>query len=301
MSKSSFQKKPTSYPEQIQQLKSRGLMIQNETIAEFYLKHLSYYRLGAYWLPFESDHHTHQFKLGTRFEDVLNLYVFDRELRLMLIDAIERIEVSVRAQWAYELSLAHGPHAYMEDCLARDLTQWAANLEKLRDEVNRSREVFIQHFKDQYIEDLPPIWAVAEVMSLGALSKWYQSLGPKKLRSAIAKTYQIDEGVLQSWLHHLVIIRNICAHHSRIWNRDITFTIKIPKHKPFSLVSEFLPKSRKLYNTLVLLLHCLDIIAPEHQWRARLINLIRQHEIQVKMMGFPADWEERDIWCRQPF
>jgi abortive infection bacteriophage resistance protein len=163
-------------------------------------------------------------------------------------------------------------------------------------EVERSKEVFIQHFKNNYQEPLPPIWAVAEVMSLGTLSKWYKNLGPKAIRRSIADTYQIDESVLQSWLHHLVIVRNICAHHARIWNRDFTFLIQLPKHKPTHLVSELIQRSRKLYNTLVLLLHCMDIISPEHHWRQRLIHLIQQHAIPVAAMGFPGDWASRPIW-----
>ena len=77
-----FSKPATTYAQQIVLLQQRGMIIENPTEAEFYLQHLNYYRLGAYWLPFEADHTTHQFKSETRFSDVLNYYVFDRELRL---------------------------------------------------------------------------------------------------------------------------------------------------------------------------------------------------------------------------
>ena len=87
--------------DQLQQLKDRGMHVSNDEIAIHYLGHLNYYRLAAYWLPFEKDHATHQFRSGTTFEDVLNSYIFDRELRLLILDAIERIEVSVRTQLAH--------------------------------------------------------------------------------------------------------------------------------------------------------------------------------------------------------
>lgn len=296
MNKQPFEKQATSHVAQVKKLKQRGMVIRDEASAEFYLKHLSYYRMAAYWLPFEKDHSTHQFKSGTHFDSILNLYLFDRELRLLLIDAIERFEVSVRAQWSHHLSLAHGAHAHLNASLARNQESHHKSLERLKEEVERSQEVFIKHFKNKYQEPTPPIWAVTEVMSLGVLSKWYKNLGPMSLRRRIAQTYGVDQAVLQSWLHHLVIVRNLCAHHARIWNREFTFTIQIPRSKPAGLKEEFVRNSRKLYNTLVLLLYSLDILAPGHHWRQRLIGLIEQYSIPVQMMGFPQNWRARVIW-----
>jgi abortive infection bacteriophage resistance protein len=262
--------------------------------AEFYLQHLNYYRLGAYWLPFEADHATHQFKPGTCFKKVLNLYIFDRELRLLVLDAIERVEVSVRSQWAYQLGHLHGSHAHLDRSLFS--AYWQDNLKTLRGEVNRSNETFIKHLQATYGEPLPPVWAVCEVMSLGSLSRWYDSLRPKMTRRKIAEPYNIDEEVLKSWLQHLSLVRNICAHHSRLWNRDFTIIPKAPKRKPRQIAGQFIPNSRKLYNTLVLLAHCLDVISPRHDWRGRLKALIVTHGISVSAMGFPNDWLERSIW-----
>ena len=101
MNKEPFPKKALTFPAQVNLLRSRGMVVDDEAEAEFYLRHLNYYRLSAYWLPFEADHATHCFKPETNFRQVLNLYVFDRELRLLVIDALERLEVSVRTQWAY--------------------------------------------------------------------------------------------------------------------------------------------------------------------------------------------------------
>ena len=139
--------------------------------AEFYLQHLNYYRLGAYWLPFESDHKTHTFRSGTKFEEVLNLYLFDRELRLLMLDAIERVEVSIRSQWAYQIANLHNPHGHLDGTLAVNNSRWQKNLAKLTTEVNRSDENFIKHLITTYSEALPAVWAVCEVMSLGLLSR----------------------------------------------------------------------------------------------------------------------------------
>jgi abortive infection bacteriophage resistance protein len=291
-----FTKPATTHAQQVTLLQQRGMLIDDTAEAEFYLRHLNYYRLSAYWLPFESDHTTHQFKPGTRFTDVLNLYIFDRELRLLVLDAIERIEVSTRSQWAYHLAHNHGPHAHLDSSLAFRHTFWQSNFDKLSKEVTRSEETFIQHIRATYSEVLPPVWAVCEVMSLGLLSRWYNALKPMPTRRAIASVYSVDEKVLQSWLHHLSFVRNICAHHSRLWNRDFSIIPEIPKSKPLLLSGEFVTGSRKIYNTSLILLHSMDVIAPHHHWRKRFKDLIRQHNIPVGMMGFPVDWEQRAPW-----
>jgi abortive infection bacteriophage resistance protein len=295
-----FIKPATTYSQQIAILQQRGMTVSDPSSAEFYLQHLNYYRLGAYWLPFEADHATHQFKSGTCFEDVLNLYIFDRELRLLVLDAIERVEVSVRSQWAYQLAHRHGTHAHLDATLASKASHWQLNFSKLSEEVRRSDEIFINHLLHTYAEPLPPVWAVCEVMSLGLLSRWYNTLKPMSTRRAIASVYGVDEGVLQSWLHHLSLVRNVCAHHSRLWNRDFAITPKEPRTKPSHLHGEFNPHSRKLYNTMIILLHFMDIIAPQHHWRSRLKGLINLHAVPVTAMGFPQDWKQRTIWQVQP-
>ena len=296
-----FHKPATTYAEQAALLQERGMLVEDPAEAEFYLQHLNYYRLGAYWLPFEADHISHQFRPGTRFSDVLNLYVFDRELRLLVVDAIERVEVSVRAQWAYQLAHRHGPYAHLEPTLAYQHHRWRQNLDALTDEVDRSDETFIRHLKNTYSEDLPPVWAVCEVMSLGKLSHWYSNLRPMPTRRAISGVYQVDEKTLQSWLHHLTHVRNVCAHHSRLWNREFTITPKLPRHKPAGLAAQCHPGSRKQYNSLVILLHCMDLIAPGHHWRTRLKALVADHRIPVSAMDFPIEWEHMNIWFdRQP-
>ena len=290
-----FIKPATTHKEQVALLQQRGMFIDDPAEAAFYLQHLNYYRLGAYWLPFEADHSTHQFKPGICFSDVLNLYIFDREFRLLVLDAIERIEVSARSQWAYYMAHHHGPHSHLDSSLAYKLQYWQKNLNKLTEEVNRSDEVFIQHIRATYSEPLPPVWAACEVMSLGLLSRWYDALKPMKTRSAIAAVYGIDQKSLQSWLHHLSYVRNICAHHSRLWNRKFSIIPDAPKSKPASLVQEFI-SSRKIYNTCLIILHHLDQIAPGHHWRARFKTLVANHNINTCMMDFPQDWQQRSIW-----
>jgi abortive infection bacteriophage resistance protein len=277
-------------------LQQRGMVVDDPALARFYLQHINYYRLGAYWLPFEADHAAHRFEPDARFADVLNLYIFDRELRLLILDAIERLEVSIRSQWAYQMAHHHGPHAHLEPALALRMDHWGKNLSGLTEQVDRSDETFIRHFRNQYAERLPPVWAVCEVMSLGQLSRCFANLKPMPTRRAIADVYALDQRVLQSWLHHLTHVRNFCAHHCRLWNREFTITPVLPQRKPASLDGQLVVGSRKLYNSLVILLYVMDVIAPRHQWRARMRALLSRHEIHVAHMGFPADWRRLAIW-----
>lgn len=292
-----FLKPAASLDGQIRILRERGMQIEHPDLARHYLQHLNYYRLTAYWLPLEEDHQTHQFKPGTCFEDALNLYSFDRALRLHLLDAIERVEISVRTQWAYYLAHTYGPHAHLDPAHSAKPGWHASNLSVLEKELTRSDETFIKHYNTKYTTPpTPPIWSICEVMSLGLLSRWITQLRPSD-RSPIARVYGLDQRVFKAFLRHLTYVRNVCAHHSRMWNRNLTITMELPRKKPYGLQPSFNTDSpRKIYNTLVMLLYLMDQISPGHRWRQRLFNLLDEHTIEPERMGFPADFRDLDIW-----
>ncbi|MEH6823753.1 MAG: Abi family protein [Motiliproteus sp.] len=295
-----FTKIPESIADQRARLQARGMLITDTAEAEHYLAHLNYYRLSGYWLPFEADHASHKFKPGTRFEAVLNSYVFDRELRLLVMDAIERIEVSLRTQWAYALSHRYGPHAHLDVSLfTANAPRWDHQraLTRLTSTVQQSRESFIVHLRNTYDELLPPIWAVVEIMTLGELSKWVGNMLRRQDRNAVARSYGLDEINLCSFLHHLAYVRNLCAHHSRLWNRDLVFRFKLPKRGDPKLLTAFNGSTpKKLYNTLAMLGGLMDTIAPGNHWKQRLQQLIATHAIDPAPMGFPSGWEQRVLW-----
>ena len=223
--------------------------------------------------------------------------MFDKKLRLLLLNAIERIEVSVRTQWAYHFAHKHGAHAYLDQKFASDKDRFERDRKKLGEELKRSNEEFIVHYKGTYEPSTPPIWVICEIISLGLLSRWFGNLNSREVRGAIAKTYGLDDRVMESLLRHLAYVRNLCAHHGRIWNRKFAITVKIPKSKPARLIRAFnLDKKRNLYNTLVLLSHSMDVINPSNEWKEHLLHLIDEHEVNVSSMGFPANYREYDIW-----
>ena len=298
-----FTKPPKTFAEQIQILQSHGLSIQDTAKAEFYLSQLNYYRLAAYCIPFEIEHTTHQITLGTTFDDVLNLYTFDRELRLLLMDAIERIEVSLRTQMAYQLSQRHNtPHPHLDCTIFKNTKKYQSGLNKLQNEVRQSDEDFIRHLTTKYQELLPPIWAVVELMTMGQLSNWFSNIKERQDRKAICQVYNLNEAVMTSFCEHLSLVRNKAAHHARLWNRVFPKQMKLPTVGPSDLINSILrlPHNdrnlKKLYNTLTIMLYLMDIIAPGHHWKTRLKDLINTHAIDPTRMGFPADWETRPLW-----
>lgn len=285
--KQSFTKPFLTIEQQISQLKSRGMNFHDEEKAKYYLENLNYYRLGGYWLIFEKNHETHEFKDNTYFEEILNLYIFDRELRLLLLDAIERIEVSIRSKLAYHLAESFGSHAHLKPEIFSSPLNYVKTLTKLKSELDRNRsEIFIKHHSNKYNEELPPIWVSVEVMTMGQISNWYSNIKDRKYRQIIAKYYELDEKILSSFLHHLTIIRNTSAHHSRVWNRKFTIDFILPK-LPERLNKELNSSSKKyIYNTLVMCEHLLNIISEENTWKKRLDDLILKHNIDIKSMGF---------------
>ena len=288
--KESFSKPFLTLDEQIDLLKSRGMLFRDESKAKYYIENLNYYRLVGYWLIFEEDHTSHTFKENTYFEDILDLYIFDRELRLLLLDAIERIEVSIRSKLAYYLAESFGSHALLKPDIFLCALKYSKTLDKLKSEIDRnSAELFIKHHFEKYKEELPPIWVCVEVMTLGQISNWLSNIKERKYRQIIAKSYGLDEKILCSFLHHLTIIRNACAHHSRVWNKRFPLAFSLPKN-PNELNKKFnTTKQKYLYNTLVMCEYLMSIICEDTQWSIKLDNLIKKYSIDRTKMGYFED------------
>jgi len=298
-----YTKLPTTFADQVALLERRGLIVRDKARAEFYLSQLNYYRVAAYCLPFEQDHATHQFVTGTGFDDVLDLYVFDRELRLLVLDAIERIEVSLRTQMAYHLSHNHQTaHPHLRPELFFNPLVYGSSITKLANDVRSSREEFVKHLTVKYEELLPPIWAVVELMTMGQLSKWFANIRSRADRQAISKVYGLDEKVMASFCEHLSLVRNHAAHHARLWNRDFTKTMMLPKKAAPELLASLLvlPDSdrrlRKLYNTFVMLSYLMAIVCGQTHWKDRLIALLQNHHVDTSKIGFPTGWQSRPVW-----
>lgn len=295
-----YEKLATTFEEQVEILRSRGMVIGDSDRVRRYLSHINYYHLEAYWLPFEICRDPHQFREGTTFDSVLDNYLFDRELRLLLLDAIERIEISIRTQWAYNLGIKYGPHAHLNrDIFGFDEKTYTEAVTELKESCANSDEKYIEHFSKKYIEYLPPLWAVCGIMSFGKISRWIKNLRDPSDRNLISRAYGLDEVIFCSFLHAITVLRNRCAHHCRVWNRSLKFTIKLPKNPKVLSDSVYTNNQtkNKLYNQLCMLLHMMNVINPAHSWRKRFGQLLIKYPgTPVSSMGFPEEWEKLPLW-----
>jgi abortive infection bacteriophage resistance protein len=261
------------------------------------------YRLGGYWHPFRTPDHT--FRPNTRFETVWQRYVFDRQLRLLVMDAIERIEVAARTQLAYQVAHQHAdPFAYATDpsalpALAPDeRNRFVAQLEA---ELAHSKETFAEHFRIKYGQDHPhmPIWMAGELMTFGSMLTLYRGCKPS-VRKEVAKIFGVHDVVLGSWLLTLNTIRNICAHHGRLWNRELGTKPKIPersKHPEWHVPVE-VPNDR-VFGIVTICKHCLDRIATHSQWPERWRSLLQSNPYVPRgSMGIPPNWEQCAVWSQ---
>ncbi|MBW7863380.1 MAG: Abi family protein [Candidatus Hydrogenedentes bacterium] len=229
-----FSKPPLTLSGQIALLKSRGMQVDDDLAAENVLLRLNYYRFSGYALHFEifqDGQRTHNFKPGTLFDDVVNLYEFDTRLRALLFCYIEPVEVAFRAVLCYELSLLTGdPHWYLDPGMYDERFDLGRLWDDCETEYQRrSDEVFIESYRSKYsFPPLPPAWMMSEILSIGRWSKVFQHLADQNARKAVARQFNTKPYYLQSWIHALSVLRNLCAHHSRIWNRNFTISPALP-------------------------------------------------------------------------
>jgi abortive infection bacteriophage resistance protein len=291
-----------SLEDQILLLKSRGMQFRNETEASHFLQNISYYRLKGYWWDMQVDRTTHQLLPETYFEDVIDRYTFDRHLRLILFDAVERIEVALRTQMIYHLSLGHGPCWYQDASLVTDQVKQAKNLSKLMDEFGYSQEIFIKDHKRRYPGSHPESWKIMEIASFGTLSKFYKNLKhstPEK--SAIAKGMGLNlHTELSSWLEAIGYVRNIVAHHSRLWSRDMVKTpilsIKNPSGDWLNLPVNSV-QQKKAFLIISCMVYLCNKVTPNHQVKSKIKELIRDNpQVPVYKLGFFNNWENQNLW-----
>jgi abortive infection bacteriophage resistance protein len=296
-----------SCQQQLDLLKSRGLIVPDEPFALHCLSHHNYYRLSPYRFPFAVPGNPDQFLPGTTFTQLWDLFVFDDGLRRLVMEICTRVEISVRSRWAYETGHRVGPLGYVDNRHFRNPLVHARTLLKLHDEMERSREDFIQHHRSTLSMPWPPAWVMVEVASFGNISKLLSGIRSSSLRQAVADTYGMDEQTFCSLTHYLSVLRNTAAHHARLWNRRFVLKFKLPRKKPPHLRPNFhhdlsLPKGEsRIYNALILLLHLSQVIAPQNDWPSRLLGHVNSlNPALLPQMGFPPDWRTRPLWQAHP-
>lgn len=296
-----YNKGPYTIDKQIQQLRERGLHIIDEALAKHYLLHVGYYRLAGYWWPMQIDKVNHIFKANSKFEDVVSLYNFDCELRILLFDVIEKIEISLRTKLIYHLSHEFDPWWFQDTTLFQDSGALIVTLAAIKEEIDRSKDTFIRDHKKKYKEDLrfPPAWKTLELTSFGSLSKLYGNLkNTIKSKDTIAEELgAVNHTYLPSWLQSIAQIRNYCAHHSRLWNRNLPGTPKLLPKPPFPWVKDKPTDTSKLYMHLCIMRYLVNIIAPDNSFSTKFKELVFKYpSVDPDALGLKENWQNEPLW-----
>ncbi len=297
-----FDKKPLTIDGQINLLIDRGMDIPNKDKTRQLLSNISYYRLSAYWYTFLDHPKTaHKFFPNTTFDSVLNTYIFDRKLRLLIFDEIERIEISLRTKLIYEYCLEAGNNWYEQKNLYRGKDAYFYKLQEiLISEMNKTSEVFIRHYRKKYTSPAnPPAWMALELASFGQLSMLFKNLKPNPARKQVAAHFGVDEVVLESWLESLSYVRNACAHHMRLWNRKLPKTPIVPKNPMFQWLKTN-PASKdenKVYLSLCIIAYLLSRVSPGNSFSKKVKQLLSEFpDIPLHYMGFTNNWQNEALW-----
>ncbi len=292
-----------SVPAQIATLKQRGLIIADDAYAEKTLSVVSFYRLRAYTYPFQDNSiSSHPFIKSVTFEEIFQLYQFDSRLRQLIFSALEEIEIALRTQIIYQFSKSFGSHWQLDPLIYRDTARFAQQIQTLNEEIDRSDETFIKHYKTKYTSPTqPPSWMSIEVASIGLLSKIYMNLKKGSEKDAVALYFGLKKfEVLENWMLCFTNMRNICAHHGRLWNRRLTAHPTLP----YNTVHPFLSKNdinniypNKLYAVICCIIYTLNSIESKNAFKQQLIELISNCPLkQEKEMGFSSNWQNHQVW-----
>ena len=278
-------------------LKSRGMKFSDENKALHLLENISYYRFSGYWYPLLADKQNHIFKPNADFETAFNLYKFDREFRKLIISELEKIEVAVRSKMAYILSTAHNAFWIEDASLFVNPQVHQTTLDKLQEEFDRSDEEFIIAFKAKYSNRFPPSFILLEITSFGALSRLYGNMKPGKDKKDVARAFGLPDKVFESWLHSIVYIRNMCAHHTRLWNRQVGIKPQFPRHNHNTWINTDGISNRRMYYILSMIIYFLNTVNPKNTFKQKLNSLFEKYpNVDKRAMGFPADWKNEPLW-----
>jgi abortive infection bacteriophage resistance protein len=288
-----YLKPALSVQQQLQQLKARGMVFADDAVALQWLNTISYYRLSAYFYPFKQADES--FRQGTTFATVQMLYTFDRSLRLLLLGAIERVEVSLRTAVTYQLAMKLGPFAHCRPEAFQPRFRHGEFMTEVRDAEKYSHESFVRHYRQKYAQERDlPIWMATELLSFGAISRVVEFLRADVLKQ-VTRTFNTTETFLASWIHSLSYVRNLCAHHGRLWNRTLTVKPRFPSPKPWFPFT--IHQNDSVYCILVLIQHVLRAINPTEQWAAQIKDLCDNFpEVPLSSVGMPDNWRVLPPW-----
>ena len=278
-------KGPTTYEEQIAIIRSRGCAIDDEFFCRSILEKVNYYRLSAYFLPFRST--DGNYKSGTTFKTIHQLYEFDRKMRSLLLSALEEVEVYLKSQIAHYHAHEYGADGYLTSSPFISKHDHEKFLERINELIrNNNNMPFVRHHIQKY-QGIFPIWVIMELFTFGMVSYFYADMPAKDQKYIARGLYGTLPKNIESWLYCCTILRNICAHYGRLYYRVFT---SIPANIPqLNKNSE-----RRLFGAIMALR---ELYPDASKWNAEIVTSLvalmdeSQNEINFCHIGFPENWE----------
>lgn len=311
------------------------MTVEDESVALSYLKSVGYYRLSGHWRLMHSRDEagtlTDRFLNEASFQSAIEIWEFDRNLKSVVWEAIECVEVLMRTKLSYVIGehhpLAHLDKEFLDGNFTKKYrvgrngvpsknTFYQEWLNKLNGQINSSQEPFVKRYKDQ--GEKLPIWVAAELFDFGQTSFLYAGL-KHGYRAKVAASLGVhDQDLLKDWMRSINYLRNTIAHHSRLWNKNITQPPALPTMGNFPLLDHLweLPPTEwglsrghtrdersRVYTLICVLAQLMEDNSPESQWGTSVMNLVSSFPeshipfIGIEAMGFPDGWENYPIWA----
>lgn len=281
--------------EQIEILIKRGLIVDDIEEAKQLLLNFNYYRISAYSLTLRKNN---TFYHNIHFHDIMQIYNFDMELRASILYLLEYIEVSIRTHIGYYHAAAYGPLGYLDCSTFKEVNRY----EKFKTDYETAieeygcKEVFVMHHKEVYDGQFP-IWALVELLSFGSLSRVFKNLTPEIQDEICGNNYgKIGGNYIENWLQGFTILRNICAHRGRIYNREIQFSLKLQKKDRQLLIDSGLhinKASKQLFTYLFVARKIVPDVKVWHTFIDRFITLVEKYPfVRLSYYGFPKNWKD---------
>lgn len=326
-----YDKPHLTLSQQVIKLASRGLEISDLARAERFLETVGYYRASAYAYPFREvlEHgalretsvqlRSSAFIAGAKFSWVEDMWRFDRELRLLVLDAIETVEIALRSKVGYHLGLRHKFGHLQAAALDAERTGlpdaddpgrsmfevWGDRFAEHQDRAAISED-FIQHYVQKYDSRLP-IWVATEIMEFGQLVRLLGFMTDGDQSRVSGELGSVSGAVFVRWMKVANYLRNVAAHHARLWNRGLTYKIgRIPDNAPPLIhLNEDADRKRRIYGMCAILAQLTSAIRPEDRWGARMVELLNRFPSEPPVspeshMGFPEGWRHLALWAGGP-
>ena len=273
--------------EQIENLKSIGLIVDDEEYAKKILNDISYFRLvKAYSLNLKPKNGCYDKQ--TTFKEIVDLYLFNANFRQIIFPEIEKVEINVRCRVANFFAEQYGVLGYLQAENFADENYHAQFLKDINEEIGRnSKAPFVRNFRENYEGGNLPIYALVEVFSFGTLSKFYKNMLNKD-KKAIAKSFGVGYTYFESWLESISYVRNICAHYGRIYNAKLSKTPIL--YKEYTQVGI---GNNRIYGVLLCLKHLLKNDVHWNLFVDKIELLFDKYQyVKISTMGFPENWRE---------